>query len=737
MLSRATLASLFDFVDEAILCISADGTVVFASRGWQTLLGFDPASAVGRNVVDLVHPDDIVDVAEALTRWEGRSGAPQGDLVRVATAAGDWRPMRYDAVVGHDSPELGAMIITLTPADRVDAGYRELQSRVLSEAAMIDLASAFLAASHEHFDEGLLAALEVLGGLEWITRTSIWLVDGPDTVSRRCVWTAPGNAPNLPLPERARPDDQRLLRQLIDGDEARFHGPWDPAEVGEALAAYLSDAGIVSAMAAPLISAGTVLGYVSIESTLRDVTADAKHIVSLRASAVIIAQALVRHEAERELVRQARIDRTTSLPNRWALEEALASAMALLSEGDGRGVGIGLFDLDRFKVVNDAHGHAVGDGVLADVSQRLVEAAGPDMQLFRLGGDELVALVDASNAEEVHERLLPLLLGLRSPLDVRGQPVVLTASVGVAFTDDPATEDGDLLRRADRAMYRAKRMGGDAIAIDDPMGGGDEAQSLRIETELRRAITDRSGEIEVHYQGEWDLERGALLGAEALVRWNHPVDGLLPASVFIPVAETSGLVDDLGAVVLATACADAARWVEATGDADFVLRVNVAARQLRQLDFVDEVAGALARAGLAAGNLCLELTESTILADPTRTAKVLDGLRGLGVGLAIDDFGTGYSSVLQLKHLPLTALKIDRAFVMGLPDDPIDAAIVRTTVDLAQSMGLTVTAEGVETEPQRDALVALGCRRAQGYLLSRPEPAADFSRRLPIEPDIC
>jgi diguanylate cyclase (GGDEF)-like protein/PAS domain S-box-containing protein len=730
VLSRSTLASLFDFVDEAILCISADGTVIFASRGWQTLLGFDPASAVGRNVVDLVHPDDIADVADALARWEGRSGAPRGDLVRVTSAEGGWRSMRYDAVVGHDSPELGAMIITLTPAERVDARYRELQSRVLSEAAMIELSSAFLAVSHEHFDDGLFAALEVLGGLEWITRCSIWLIDG-GSVELRGHWVAPGNAPLEPLPDRARIAEHPLLQRLASGEEVRCHQPWDTTEVGPDLAAYLDSAGIVSTMAAPLLSAGGVVGYVGIESTLRDVTADAKHTSSLRAGAAIIAQALVRHEAELELVRQARIDRITSLPNRWALDEALSSAIAGLGQGEGRGVGIGLFDLDRFKVVNDAHGHVVGDGVLADVSRRLVATAGADIDIFRLGGDELVALVDAANAEEVHELLMPLLAALRSPLDVRGQPVVLTASVGVAFTDDPTAEDGDLLRRADRAMYRAKHMGGDAIAIDDPMGEGDEAQSLRIESDLHRAIAAGSGEIEVYYQGEWDLDRDVLLGAEALVRWNHPVDGLLPASVFIPVAETSGLVEDLGSVVLARACSDAAHWVEGGGGADFVLRVNVAARQLRQLDFVDEVYDALTTAGLEARNLCLELTESTILTDPTGTAKVLDGLRSLGVGLAIDDFGTGYSSVLQLKQLPLTALKIDRAFVVGLPDDPIDAAIVRTTVDLADSMGLTVTAEGVETQPQRDALVALGCHRAQGFLLSRPEPAADFERRLP------
>jgi diguanylate cyclase (GGDEF)-like protein len=571
----------------------------------------------------------------------------------------------------------------------------------------------------------------VLGGLEWITRTSVWLVVDPHTVVRRCVWTAPGNAPRLPLPDGVGPTGHPLLEQLVSGGEVRCCGPWDAGAVGEELAAYLEAAGVRSAMAAPLVSAGTVLGFVAIESTLRDVTADAKHIGSLRAGTAIIAQALVRHEAEQELVRQARFDRTTTLPNRWALEEALASAIGRLAAGEGRGVGIGLFDLDRFKVVNDAHGHAVGDQVLADVSRRLVEAAGPAIEMYRLGGDELVALVEASNAEEVHERLLPLLVGLRSPLDVRGHPVVLTASVGVAFTADPTTEDGDLLRRADRAMYRAKRMGGDAIALDDPMGDSDEARALRIESDLHRAIAGRAGEIQVHYQGEWDLELGTLVGAEALVRWDHPTDGLLPAGAFVPVAEASGLIDELGAAVLATACEDTARWVEATGDTGFVLRVNVAARQLRQLAFVDEVAAALATSGLAAAQLCLELTESTILSDPTRTAKVLDGLRSLGVGLAIDDFGTGYSSILQLKQLPLTALKVDRAFVMELPDDPIDAAIVRTTVELAESMGLTVTAEGVETEAQRDALVALGCRRAQGYLLSRPEPAAAFEQRLP------
>jgi EAL domain-containing protein (putative c-di-GMP-specific phosphodiesterase class I) len=277
-------------------------------------------------------------------------------------------------------------------------------------------------------------------------------------------------------------------------------------------------------------------------------------------------------------------------------------------------------------------------------------------------------------------------------------------------------------------MYQAKAAGGDRVVGDDAQLRAEVGRRLQREAELRSAIED--GGLVVHYQGEWDLTTGELVGAEALARWEHPVEGLLAAGAFIPLAEECGLVEPLGERVLRLACAQVAAWKADGLAGEFLLRVNLSARQLRDHSTVELVAEVLEDTGLAARDLCLELTESAILVDPEGAVRTLQALRVLGVGLAVDDFGTGYSSMLYLKRLPITALKVDQAFVAGLPDDPGDVAIVQSTVQLADLLGLSLTAEGVETEAQRAALVRLGCRHAQGFGLARPEPAEVFVDRL-------
>ena len=385
-----------------------------------------------------------------------------------------------------------------------------------------------------------------------------------------------------------------------------------------------------------------------------------------------------------------------------------------------------LIDLDRFKLVNDALGHSAGDVLLAAVAARLLGAADDETLVARLGGDELLVLItDSPTAEESHTRLERLLGSLELPFHVAGETLSVSASVGLVHASDGSTDPEDLLRRADVAMYRAKAVGGDSIDLDLAERDPDEWSQLQLEAELRRALVD--DDLQVHYQGEWDLVTGELLGAEALVRWDHPAKGLMTAAEFVPLAEERGLINLLGRRVLARACHDMAASI---GLQPFVLRVNLAAAQLRQADLADQIADVLEDGGLEPGALCLELTESTLLADPLGSERIFASLRDLGVGLAIDDFGTGYSSLGQLRHMPITALKIDRSFVAGLPGSEVDRAIVRTTVQLAEALDVTVTAEGVETDAERDALIDLGCRRGQGYLLSYPEPLEAFRERL-------
>jgi diguanylate cyclase (GGDEF)-like protein/PAS domain S-box-containing protein len=726
--TAARLGALFEHVDELVLCCDDGGTINFASESLRTVLGFDQVSVIGHNVTEFVHPDDLAGLADGIVRWAGRSGAPRGEVIRVRGSDGTWRRLHYDSVHGGDLGPLGTLVATLRPADSVDPASLDRRFRLISEDRVVRLASAFLHVPFEDFEKGLDDALRELATLEWVTRVSVWQADG-DRVALRGSWAAPVNVPSVPLSSRIRMRDFEVMRLVSLGEEVHLTVPWHHGPEFAAERALFERAGTQSLLAAPLWTGDGFAGMVMLESTLPDGDFGVEHVISVRSAAAILAEAFARHEAETRLAEQARTDRVTGLGNRWAFDEALDQALNAVASGVSPGFGMAIIDLDRFKLVNDSLGHAVGDRLLADVAARLSGAAGPTTVLARLGGDELLVLVDESpSAAATLAAVEALIEPLAVPFDVGGETMVVTASVGVLHQADSRITPGDLLRWVDLAMYRAKAFGGDTIEMDDPADRAGQSSRMRRVAELRQAVHDE--ELVVHYQGEWDLESGRLIGAEALARWEHPTEGLLVAGEFIPLAEATGLIDELGGRVLRDACVAAAPWAEQLSAGPFVLRVNIAAQQLRRPQFVEHVADALLDSGLPAAALCLELTESTLLADPVGSAALFTRLRRLGVGLAIDDFGTGYSSILQLKQLPLTALKIDRAFVEGLPDDSSDRAIVRATLALAAALDITVTAEGVETEGQRDALLELGCRRAQGFLLARPEAAADFTARV-------
>jgi EAL domain-containing protein (putative c-di-GMP-specific phosphodiesterase class I) len=284
-------------------------------------------------------------------------------------------------------------------------------------------------------------------------------------------------------------------------------------------------------------------------------------------------------------------------------------------------------------------------------------------------------------------------------------------------------------------MDAAKELGGNRIEVFDDTLRGDVRRRLQDEIELRQAI--EHGELEVYYQPEVEVPSGRLIGAEALVRWQHPSRGLLAAVEFIDLAETTGLILDLGVWVLREACRQQVDWQRRHPERPLVIRVNLSARQIGQPDLLSQVVTILRETGIQPANLCLEITETTVMADAAASLEVLEKLRGLGVELAIDDFGTGYSSLSYLKRFPVDVLKVDRSFVDGLGTDPDDTAIVQAIMVLAHTLGLRVTAEGVETETQMRELLRLGCTRVQGYLFARPEAAGDFERHLggpPLRP---
>ena len=429
-----------------------------------------------------------------------------------------------------------------------------------------------------------------------------------------------------------------------------------------------------------------------------------------------------RRRADQLLRFQANHDELTGLANRRQLrtlcEERLngAGSTAVL-----------LLDLDRFKLINDSLGHDRGDDLLVAIADRLRLAVRPGDVVARLGGDEFAVLlpgpVDNFEAGRLADRLLRL---LGEPMTLGSQQVFPSASIGIAVADDDSTV-ADMLRRADTAMYRAKAGGRSRHeAFDEDLR--DEVRA-RMETEagLRQAL--REGELRVHYQPEVSLHTGRTLGAEALVRWEHPTRGLLLPGAFMEVAEETGLIIDIGTHVLFEACSEAAGW----DDRELAVRVNFAPAQLQRRETIALVEMALAQSGLEPHRLCVEITETAMMADLEQAEAVLLELKRLGVRVAVDDFGTGFSSLAYLKRFPVDALKIDRAFVSDLGAHDEDNAFVRSILSLAEALGLSVVAEGVETEEQVDTLLRLGCHRAQGFYFARPRPAADLRSRLAAE----
>jgi diguanylate cyclase (GGDEF)-like protein len=380
-----------------------------------------------------------------------------------------------------------------------------------------------------------------------------------------------------------------------------------------------------------------------------------------------------------------------------------------------------LLDLDNFKEVNDALGHELGDDLLRAAAERL-EALCADETVARLGGDEFAVLLPSGGieaasafAERIHETL-------DRPFEVGGVPLEIGASAGIALLGEHGADADTLLQHADVAMYVAKAAHS-GTALYDPAEDTNDAERLALAGELRRAIEEQ--QLTVHYQPKADLVSGEIVGVEALVRWIHPERGFIPPDRFISLAERTGLIKPLSRFVVGSAVEQCAAW--AAEGLDVHVAVNLTIPDLLDLELPDRIGELLERTGVPAGKLELEVTESTILADPFRVRHVIDRLKELGVGFAIDDFGTGYSSLAYLKQLPVQTLKIDRSFVLDMLESESDAAIVRATIDLARNLGLRIVAEGVETEAMWDALRDQGATLAQGYLISKPLPAAELA----------
>ncbi|MCU1369837.1 MAG: diguanylate cyclase domain protein [Ilumatobacteraceae bacterium] len=429
-------------------------------------------------------------------------------------------------------------------------------------------------------------------------------------------------------------------------------------------------------------------------------------------------------QAEDALSHQALHDDLTGLPNRILLLDRLRHALAELTR-DPSTLGLLFIDVDRFKVLNDSLGHAAGDAILRAMAARLLLVLRPGDTLARFGGDEFVLLCKGLSGEAdalgIAERIA---VAMTEPLNWGEGDLIMTVSTGIALTSSPHTSGESLLRDADTAMYRAKEAGRSRSAVfAEPMRGS-AVRRLETELSLRQALAE--GELEVYYQPIVDLPGGRITGTEALVRWQHPIRGLVGPDEFIPIAEETGLIIPLGAWVLREAVRQTMAWHELEGCADLSVAVNLSAAQLKRVDLIDTVESVLRDTGMAPSLLKLEITESVLMDEAARSERILHALKALGVKLSIDDFGTGYSSLSYLKRFPVDAVKIDRAFVDGLGEDAADSAIVDAVVRMADALQLDTIAEGVETPLQMRELIQLGCRSAQGYLFARPQPAAEL-----------
>jgi diguanylate cyclase (GGDEF)-like protein len=471
----------------------------------------------------------------------------------------------------------------------------------------------------------------------------------------------------------------------------------------------------------PLTSGGRVVGVIGLASGSLDRTFGEREIGALSRFAQLASIALDNAHLFEAAQRGALYDPITGLPNRELLTDRVAHSLVWTREGDSEPIALILLDLDRFKVINESLGHAVGDALLVAVGERLLRCLRPGDTVARFGGDEFGIILDGiGGVEEARRTADRILAELREPFDLGNRDWYVNASLGIAMAWPGQATPGDAFREAEVALVRAKASPGPRYVLFEPEMSAATLERVELENDLRRAL-DRD-ELRLHYQPIVDLATDRIVGLEALVRWEHPTRGMIPPLSFIPAAEETGLIVAIGRWVLETACRQARRWLDEMPETPLVMSVNLSARQFGQTTLVDDIRSILKASRLPAERLELEITESVLLAEGEDSATALLAIRNLGVGLVLDDFGTGYSSLSYLRRMPLDTIKIDRSFVAGIDDDNSNLPIVKAVIALAHALGIEVVAEGIETAGQRALLRDLACDRGQGYYYARPQP---------------
>lgn len=696
--SEERFRSLFDYSPDPMLALALDGTLMRANAAAGSAYGCEAADLLGRNVLELVAPSD---------ERRGRAafaGAAAGKASAVELAA-----LRADGTV---TP----MLATLIPiVFRGTISGVHLLARDLTPMLR---AKREIAAQHERVRELYLVgasanataenqiAATIDAGCRLLGMTSGALYDAE---ADRNVATVGESIP------------RRLARLVLSSDGALALDALDGVpDVGEAAVA---EHRFGSYIGTAIDITGTRYGslcFAAEPEREEPFTDSDRDLVQLMGA--LIGSAIERGRSRARLKHLAYNDQLTALPNRAWFAERLRDELALAAECKTR-VAVMFLDLDRFKDINDTLGHALGDRLLQMIGDRLSSVVGGHGLVARMGGDEFIVLIPNDPTQtRLNEMAQHIIEVIDQPLVVDGYEQFVTTSIGIAVFPADGEDADTLIKHADVAMYRAKERGRNTHQFFTPSLAATLRTRISQEKSLRKAL--EHNEFEVHYQPQFDLSNGRLVGFEALVRWQHPRLGLVPPDQFIPSAEMSGLIVALGDFVLETACREVRRWQALIPNLG--LSVNLSARQFHQSALAAKIRGVLERTGFDPGQLELEITESVAMSDAALSVQILEELQGAGVRFALDDFGTGYSSLGYLRRFPLNCLKIDQSFVRDIMEEPDDATIVQTVIAMAHSLGLEVCAEGVETVEQLDFLRAQNCDRVQGFLFARPMAATDL-----------
>jgi diguanylate cyclase (GGDEF)-like protein/PAS domain S-box-containing protein len=713
--SEAWADAMVQGSSDLVMVADPDGVVRYASPALSEVLGYTPEEFVASVFVELIHPDDI-GRARGLFDVGARRPAGRSYEFRVAHRDGGWRSVALRVADRVQDPAIRGFVVNIR-----DVSLRRRAEDLLAEQA--DLLEAIARGAPLDVTLGKITAM-VERHLDAVTAV-IGMIDRDGVIRVRA-------GSNLPREIRTFYDELSpashggaVLRSGV-GEIFVFDLVDDP-RMGSA-AELFARHGFTQARAATLRAPGSgeLVGSLSLFHRIATDLAPPDADLVQRAMN-LSAIAIERHRFQAALEYQALYDPLTDLPNRALLSRRIQESLERLAVERVGGVAVLFVDLDRFKVINDSEGHAVGDEVLERVADRFRHRLMPAETLGRFGGDEFMVVCHRIEGEaQAAEAAQRFAEELREPVVLAdGSEHFVTASVGIAFTSDPGVPAESLIRNADVAMYRAKDQGRNQRVVFQKKRDQPAVEQLTLERALRSAIEGK--QFELHFQPVVQLSDLSITQVEALVRWNRPRRGLVHPGAFIPLAEETGLIVPIGWWVLGEAVACAVGWPRLPSGAEVEMAVNLSARQLADPELVDVVSDALGHTGLDPARLCFEVTESALVHDVAHTVTSLNRLKALGVRIAIDDFGTGYATLDYVRHFSMADyLKIDRAFVEGV-DRPgsQEAAIVSAAVNLAKSLGFTVVAEGVETLSQMEALRALECELAQGFLFSRPVPHDD------------